>query len=68
MCSAPVLALQDFNQPFILEIDASDRGIGVVLMQGKQPIAFMSKALGIKNQQLSTYEKEFLALLSVVQK
>lgn len=68
MCSAPVLAMPDFSLPFILETDASDKGLGAVLMQGKRPIAYLSKALGIKNQGLSTYEKEFMALLTAVQK
>lgn len=35
-------------------------------MQGGHPIAFLSKALGLKNQGLSTYEKECLAILLVV--
>jgi RNase H-like domain found in reverse transcriptase len=52
----------------VLETNVSDKGIGVVLMQGRRPIAYMSKALGVKNQQLFTYEKEFIALLSAVQK
>jgi RNase H-like domain found in reverse transcriptase len=68
MTQAPVLAMPDFTQPFTLETDACDRDIGVVLMQGKRHIAYMSKTLGMKNQQLSTYEKKFLALLTVVQK
>ncbi|KAJ4789012.1 polyprotein [Rhynchospora pubera] len=68
MVSAPVLTMPDFSQPFILETDASDKGIGAVLMQGRRPIAFMSKCLGVKNQGMSTYEKEFLALLTAVQK
>jgi RNase H-like domain found in reverse transcriptase/Reverse transcriptase (RNA-dependent DNA polymerase) len=68
MCEAPVLAMPNFSQPFILETDASDKGIGAVLMQGKRPIAYMSQTLGVRNQQLSVYEKEFLALLTAVQK
>jgi hypothetical protein len=35
-------------------------------MQRGQPIAFLSKALGIKSQQLSIYEKESIALIMVV--
>ena len=37
-------------------------------MQRGQPIAFLSKALGKKNQGLSIYEKEFLALIMAVEK
>ncbi|KAJ1691085.1 hypothetical protein LUZ63_015240 [Rhynchospora breviuscula] len=68
MVTVPVLAMPDFSQPFILETDASDIGMGAVLMQGMRPIAYMSKCLGAKNQGLSTYEKEFSALLTAVQK
>ncbi|KAJ3701343.1 hypothetical protein LUZ61_005048 [Rhynchospora tenuis] len=68
MTTTPVLALPDFDQPFILETDASQLGIGAVLMQGKRPLAYFSKGLGVKNQGLSTYEKELLALVSAVTK
>ncbi|KAL2253797.1 UNVERIFIED_CONTAM: Retrovirus-related Pol polyprotein from transposon [Sesamum indicum] len=66
MVSAPVLAMPDFSQSFIVETDASGKGIGAVLMQGGKPISYLSKALAPKNLGLSTYEKEFLALLLAV--
>jgi hypothetical protein len=68
MSSTPVLALPDFNVPFIVETDASDMGVGAVLMQKDQPIAFFSKALGPVHKKLSIYEKEFLALIMAVEK
>lgn len=37
-------------------------------MQEGQPIAYLSKALGDKHKNLSIYEKEFLALIMVVEK
>ena len=57
----------DFNKPFCVETDASGTGVGAVLMQGGHPLAFLSKALGPKSQGLSTYEKEYLAILLAVQ-
>jgi RNase H-like domain found in reverse transcriptase len=68
MCSAPVLALPDFTKEFVLETDASDKGVRAVLMQGRRPLVFFSKSLGVKGQTLSTYEKELVALLKAVNK
>ena len=68
MSTTPVLALPNFSQPFTLEIDACDTGIGTGLSQNGQPIAFLSKALGQTHQTLSIYEKEFLALIMAVER
>ena len=49
LCSGPVLPSLDFTRPFILQTDASDRGIGAVLrriLRGKEhPIAYFSNKL-----------------------
>jgi len=66
--TTPVLAVPDFSKQFVLETDASDLGIGAVLMQDQHPVAYLSKALGPRNQALSMYEKECMAILLVIEK
>lgn len=66
LSSTPVLSLPDFTKTFVIETDASDRGVGAVLLQEGHPIAYISRALGPKNQALSTYEKECLAILLAI--
>lgn len=56
LMTAPVLAMPNFSLPFTIETNASAKGIGAVLHQQSHPIAFVSKALGIKAQGLSTYD------------
>lgn len=65
---APVLALPDFSKPFVLETDASGKGIGAVLMQEGRPISYYSSALCSRNAALSTYEKEALAILEALKR
>jgi hypothetical protein len=67
LIAAPVLALPDFTKPFVLETNASDAGVGDVLMQSGHPIAVLSKALGPKSRGLSTHEKEYMAIIIAVQ-
>ena len=67
LCSAPVLRAPDFSRVFILQTDASDRGIGAVLIQTDEneddhPIAYFSKKLLPWKQRYSTVEKECLAI------
>ncbi|XP_024314628.1 uncharacterized protein LOC112270762 [Brachypodium distachyon] len=66
LVSAPVLALPNFTKTFILATDASDLGIGAVLTQEGHPLAFLSRALGLRSRGLSTYKKECLAILMAV--
>jgi hypothetical protein len=63
MSTTPVLTLPDFTKAFILECDASRKGIGIVLMKEGQPLAFTNKQLSEKNLVKSIYEKDMLAIL-----
>ena len=72
LCSAPVLRRPDFKQPFILQTDASERGVGAVLSQHddmgqEHPVAFFSRKLLPREERYSTIEKECLAIKLGVQ-
>jgi hypothetical protein len=68
MSQPPLLALPNFNLPFVLETDACDIGLGAVLMQESKPLAYFNRALGPKNAAMSVYEKEALAILEALKK
>lgn len=68
LVNAPVLAIPDFSKQFVLETDASDSGFGAVLIQDSHPVAYLSKPVCKRNQALSTYEKECMAIILAVEK
>ena len=66
MTSTPMLAIPNFNDTFISEIDASSDDIGVVLQQQRKQIAYMSRALGITKKSWSIYNEEMLAIMEAI--
>lgn len=67
LCEVPILALPDFTIPFIVETDASGRGLGL-LMREQRPIAYFSKALSPRDRCKSVYERELMAMVLAIQK
>lgn len=68
LLSPPSFRMSDFNQGFTIECDADKDGVGAVLLQDGHPIAFSSQSLKGRALNLSTYEKEILAILLAVKK
>ena len=65
--SMPVLVFPDFGIPFLLEMDASKEGLGVVLSQKKRdgcyhPVTFRSHSLTTSEKNYHSSKLEFLAL------
>ncbi|CAG8730487.1 2047_t:CDS:1, partial [Funneliformis mosseae] len=66
LMEAPVLAQPDLRKVFILQTDASDKGLGAVFTQkddqdAEHPITFASKKLSDLELKYTTTEKECLA-------
>ena len=72
LSTAPVLQLPDWEKTFIVRTDASDRGIGAVLLQETEgtplPVAYISKRFLSREANYSAIEKECLAIVWAVEK
>lgn len=67
LCCSPMLESPDFNRQFVVQTDASDRGVGAVLSQRddsgeEHPVAYYSRKLLPREVKYSTIEKECLAI------
>ena len=65
--SSAVMRIPNFSCPFVLQIDASEVGVGAVLSQLDDvgidhPVAYFSRKLLPREQKFSTIEKECLAI------
>ncbi|KAJ8018540.1 hypothetical protein HOLleu_43415 [Holothuria leucospilota] len=67
----PVLRAADYTKPFKIATDASDVGVGAVLLQADEnnvahPVAYFSKKLNKHQRKYSTIEKEALSLILAI--
>ena len=75
LTSSPILRLPIFQNgvPFILRTDASDTGLGAVLLQefeseGKLPVAYASRKLLPREKNYSVKENECLRIIWAIEK
>lgn len=65
---APVLKYYSVTEAVTISCDASQSGLGAVLMQNSRPVAYASKALTTAEYAYSQIEKELLAILFACRK
>ncbi|GJT34252.1 putative reverse transcriptase domain-containing protein [Tanacetum coccineum] len=63
LCDAPVLSLPDGVEDFIVYCDASNQGLGCVLMQKNKVIAYASSQLKIHEKNYTTHDLELGAVV-----
>ncbi|XP_047488137.1 uncharacterized protein LOC125038640 [Penaeus chinensis] len=72
LVSKPILCLPDDSKIFYLRTDASDLGLGAVLLQDvnrvKMPIAYASRKLLDRENNYATIEKECLSIVWAIHK
>ncbi len=68
ICDAPVLAYYDQKVDLCVENDASEHGLGSVIIQKGKPIAYASRSLSDPETRYAQIEKEMLALVFGLEK
>ena len=63
LCYAQVITLPDLQQPFEIEMDASNYAIGEVLTQQGHPVAYHSETLSEIVQKYPNYDKEIYSIV-----
>ncbi|GJZ96269.1 putative reverse transcriptase domain-containing protein [Tanacetum coccineum] len=63
LCSAPILALPEGSENFVVYCDASRKGLGAVLMQREKVIAYASRQLKIHEKNYTTHDLELRAVV-----
>nr|GEW67409.1 putative reverse transcriptase domain-containing protein [Tanacetum cinerariifolium] len=63
LCSAPILALPEGSENFVVYCDASHKGLGVVLMQKEKVIAYASRQLKVHEKNYTTHDLELGAVV-----
>ncbi|GKE07095.1 putative reverse transcriptase domain-containing protein [Tanacetum coccineum] len=58
LCSAPILALPEGSEDFMVYCDASHKGLGVVLMQREKVIAYAFRQLKVHEKNYTTHDLE----------
>ncbi|GJZ39158.1 putative reverse transcriptase domain-containing protein [Tanacetum coccineum] len=58
LCSAPILALPEGSEDFVVYRDASHKGLGAVLMQREKVIAYASRQLKVHEKNYTTHDLE----------
>nr|GEY96855.1 retrotransposon protein, putative, Ty3-gypsy subclass [Tanacetum cinerariifolium] len=64
LCSAPILALPEGSKDFIVYCDASNKGLGAVLMQREKVISYASRQLKIHEKDYTTHYLELGVVVS----
>nr|GFC29903.1 putative reverse transcriptase domain-containing protein [Tanacetum cinerariifolium] len=63
LCSAPILALPEGSEDFIIYCDASKKGLGIVLIQREKVISYASRQLKIHEKNYTPHDLELGAVV-----